>query len=56
MIDTGDNTIVATIPVGGDPVRGMAVHPDGTRVYLGNIGFSAVSVINTAHQHGRGYS
>ena len=40
VINTATNTVVATIPVGSQPI-GPAVTPDGTRVY----------VTNTAIQH-----
>jgi YVTN family beta-propeller protein len=46
VIDTATNTVTATVPeVGGRP--GVAVTPDGTRVYVAN-GPSSVSVIDTA--------
>jgi YVTN family beta-propeller protein len=56
VIDTATNTVVATVPVGGNPY-GVAVDPDGTRVYTVNIGGEpgvctsqpgSVSVIDTA--------
>src|SRR5207302_808905 len=40
-------TVVATVPVGDGPI-GVAVTPDGTRVYVANINSSTVSVIDTA--------
>lgn len=50
-ISTATNTVIATIAVGGgsDPL-GMAVTPDGSRVYVANVSSSAgtVSVISTA--------
>ena len=46
VIDTGSNTVVATIAVGALP-RGVAITPDGTRAYVPNAG-STVSVIDTA--------
>ena len=33
VIDTATNTVVATIPVGGNPF-GVAITPDGTRAYV----------------------
>jgi YVTN family beta-propeller protein len=52
VIDAGTNTLVATIPVGRAP-NGIAVTPDGTRVYVANEGVlgdpsDTVSVIDTA--------
>jgi DNA-binding beta-propeller fold protein YncE len=38
------NTVVATIPVGGDP-SGVAVSPDGTHIYVTNETDNTVSVI-----------
>src|SRR5215813_91171 len=35
VIDTGANSVVATTPVGAGPT-GVAVTPDGTRVYVTN--------------------
>ena len=46
-IDTASNTVVATIPVGNLPT-GLAVTPDGTRVYVANDYDDTVSVIDTA--------
>ncbi len=46
VINTGTNTLVATIPVGSNPVN-LAVTPDGTRVYVTNAESNSVSVINT---------
>ena len=46
VIDTASNTVTATIPVGSGP-GGVAVTPDGSRVYIGNEGGN-VSVIDTA--------
>src|SRR4029077_8815160 len=45
VIDTATNSVVATIPVGIDPV-GVAITPDGTRAYVTNL-FNSVSVIDT---------
>ena len=47
VIDTATNTVIATIPVGLDPI-GVAVTPDGSKVYVANAGSNTVSVIDTA--------
>jgi YVTN family beta-propeller protein len=50
VIDTATNTVTATIPVGSGP-SGVAVTPDGTKVYVANafFGFGTnVSVIDAA--------
>jgi YVTN family beta-propeller protein len=47
VIDTGTNTVVATIPVDPKPV-GVAITPDGTRAYVTSAGGTSVSVIATA--------
>ena len=44
VIDTATNTVIATIPVGSE-AWGVAVKPDGTRVYVTD---NNVSVIDTA--------
>jgi len=46
VIDTATNTVIATIPVGFEPV-GVAVTPDGSKVYITNNNSSTVSVIDT---------
>jgi len=46
VVDIATNTIVSTISVGNGPV-GVAVHPNGSRVYVANSASSTVSVINT---------
>jgi len=46
VIDTANNTVVATIPVGKLP-NGVAVTPDGTHAYVTNTIDSTVSVIDT---------
>jgi YVTN family beta-propeller protein len=47
VIDTETNTVIATIPVGDSPF-GVAVSPDGSKVYVTNLGSASVSVIATA--------
>jgi YVTN family beta-propeller protein len=47
VIDTASNTVVKTIVVGLHPT-GMALSPDGTRVYVTNANSDTVSVIDTA--------
>ena len=47
VIDTTSKTIVTAIPVGSSPF-GVAVHPAGSHVYVGNWGNNTVSVISTA--------
>ncbi len=47
VIDTATNTVVATVRVGLNPF-GIAVNPDGTRVYVANGDDKSLSVINTA--------
>ena len=46
VIDTGNNSVIATIPVGTEAL-GVAVHPDGTFVYVTNQFDDTVSVIDT---------
>ena len=46
MLDADDLDTIAVIPVGGEP-SGVAVHPDGTRVYTPNLEDDTVSVIST---------
>ena len=46
VIDTATNTVVATVAVGNGP-EGVAVTPDGTKVYVANT-TGNVSVIHTA--------
>jgi YVTN family beta-propeller protein len=49
-IDTADNTVAATVPVGTFPA-GVAVTPDGKHAYVpttGGVGPGSVSVIDTA--------
>ena len=45
VIDSGSNTVVATIVVGGSPL-GIAITPDGTRAYV-TTGTNTVSAIDT---------
>jgi YVTN family beta-propeller protein len=47
IIDTATNVLTATIPVGQDP-RGVAVRPDGRRVYVSNFDDGTVSVIDAS--------
>src|SRR5205814_4182247 len=47
VIDTAANSMIATIPVGLDPM-GIAITPDGTHVYVTNFVSNTVSVIDTA--------
>ena len=47
VIDTATNTITATVGVGSIP-SGVAVSPDGTKVYVTNFGSENVSVIDAA--------
>jgi YVTN family beta-propeller protein len=51
VIDTATNTVIATIPAGGFVLTGVAVTPDGSKVYVANSGGgngNTVSVIDTA--------
>lgn len=47
VIDAATNTAITTIPVGGAPT-GVAVTPDGTKVYVANVANNTVSVIDTS--------
>jgi YVTN family beta-propeller protein len=47
VIDTGTNTLIATVPVGSEPA-GVAITPNGAFAYVTNYGGSTVSVIATA--------
>ncbi len=50
VINTANNNVTATVPAGSDP-QGVAVSPDGTRVYVANIHYGSigtVSIIDTA--------
>jgi YVTN family beta-propeller protein len=47
VVDTATLTVTATIPVGSEPL-GVAVSPDGSKVYVANKGSDIVSVIDRA--------
>ena len=47
VVDTATNTITATIAVGPSPY-GVAVTPDGTKVYVTNSDDDTISIIDTA--------
>jgi YVTN family beta-propeller protein len=47
VLDTTSNTVVATIPMAVTPA-GVAMKPDGTRVYVGDNNANTVSVIDTS--------
>ena len=47
VIDTSSNTVVATVHVGAGP-EGVAISPDGTRLYVANDG-GAVWVLDTSN-------
>jgi YVTN family beta-propeller protein len=47
VIDTSTDVVIATIQVGAFPF-GVAVSPDGTKVYVANLGDGTVSVIDIA--------
>jgi YVTN family beta-propeller protein len=47
VVDTTSNTVLGTIPVGAAPF-GVAITPDGSKVYVGNQGSNTVSVIDAA--------
>ena len=47
LIDTTTNTVTATVNVGSVPI-GVAVNPEGTRVYVANHASGNVYVIDTA--------
>jgi YVTN family beta-propeller protein len=46
VIDTKTDTVIAAIQVGANPF-GVAVTPDGRKVYVANAGSNTVSVIDT---------
>jgi len=43
VFDTRTNTVVQTVPTGDSP-HGVAVSPDGTRVYVANNNSTTISV------------
>src|SRR5262249_58331827 len=47
VIATASNVVLAVIPVGNQPF-GVAVSPDGSKVYVANENSNTVSVIDTA--------
>jgi YVTN family beta-propeller protein len=47
VIDTSNNTVIATVPVGIGPC-GVAVNPDGTKAYVTNSEDNTTSVIDAA--------
>jgi YVTN family beta-propeller protein len=47
VIDTATNRVTATVPVGSEPA-GVAVTPDGSKVFVANLDSNTVSVIDTA--------
>ncbi len=48
VIDTTKNTVIDTVKVGTNP-SGVAVSPDGSKVYVANYGNSNISVIDTSN-------
>lgn len=51
VIDSSTNAVTATISVGPDYLRGIAVDPNGTRAYVVD-GYKNLSVINTTTKYG----
>jgi len=49
VIDIANNTVTATVPVGTSP-WGVAVSPDGSKVYVANNESNDISVITVLHQ------
>jgi len=47
VVDTSNNTVVATMPLPGNIPNGVAVKPDGTRAYVTCSGSNSVVVIDT---------
>jgi YVTN family beta-propeller protein len=45
-VDTGTNAILRALRVGVDPT-GLAMHPDGSRVYVANRGSDSLSIVRT---------
>jgi len=50
VIDLNINKTIATIPVGTDP-QGIAIHPDGSRLYVANKKANTISVIDAFTHH-----
>src|ERR1700761_6603188 len=48
VINAQTNQVTATVPAGVGP-EGVAVTPDGSRVYVANSGAAQVSVLDTAN-------
>src|ERR1700686_4539865 len=48
VIDTSNNTVVATVPVGSNPY-GVAITPNGNYAYVTIFGGTYVSVIDTSN-------
>jgi YVTN family beta-propeller protein len=49
VIETATNAVVGVVTVGGSPF-GLAMHPDGDRLYVTNELGNTVSVITTVHR------
>jgi YVTN family beta-propeller protein len=47
VINTGTNTVIATVPVGAHPLN-FAITPDGASTYVADAGANSVTVIKTA--------
>jgi YVTN family beta-propeller protein len=47
VVDVGTDAVIATVPVGLEPVD-VAITPDGKRAYVANMGDDSVSVIDIA--------
>src|SRR5262245_20028993 len=48
VVNVATDTVVATVPIPGQGGRGVAVSPDGSRVYVTIVPANAVAVIDTA--------
>jgi YVTN family beta-propeller protein len=48
VISTMTDAVLATIPLGVPQARGMAIVPDGSRLYVATYGSNSVIVVNTA--------
>ena len=48
VINTATNTVLTTILAGGVDPEGLAISPDGTRLYVVNNASASVTVFNTA--------